>query len=280
MAHSGRTLAASMAYIEMVFGEYRDHAEVERFHGRVAEVGPGDNCGVALLFLADGCETVDLVDRFYSKRDDRQHSSIYRALIASSRRLQELFGDAKTENKFHGVKRHYGERASAECFFVTNCGYDFIVSRAVLEHVRDPLLSLRCMSLALNPGGVMMHVVDLRDHGMFSEVGFPETKFLELPDWIYRPMTNSVGRPNRVPLGAYCRILASCGLEYEIKVTHLVGEEKLASPTRYETIDAETRIRAISKIASIRARLPQSLRDESDENLSVSGFFLIAKKQS
>lgn len=278
MAHTGLTVAESLGYIDHVFSEYKAEAGVDSFYGRAAEVGPGDNCGIGLALIGDGCDSVDLVDRFYSKRDDAHHQEIYRELIARSERLRTLMGKAIKEEDFPGIQRHYGKSASSEEFFVRNRGYDFIVSRAVLEHVYDPVLSLKRMAAALNPGGLMLHVVDLRDHGMFSDVGFPSTKFLEIPQWIYHEMTQAVGRPNRVPISAYRRAVADCGLNTTFKVTHLVGQEKLPRPTLYEEIDESTRRKAIEQIARVRPRLAKDLRNETDEDLSISGFFLIARK--
>src|SRR5665213_2549392 len=81
MAHEGFKLDESLAYIDWVYGDYRNEAGIDRFYGMIAEVGPGDNCGVALRLVADGADQVDLVDRFYSKRDESKQSVIYRALI-------------------------------------------------------------------------------------------------------------------------------------------------------------------------------------------------------
>ena len=75
------SIDSSLTYIEKVFNDYKYYSGVQRFKGRVAEVGPGDNCGVGMLFLADDCESVDLVDRFYSNRNSQQQALIYQALI-------------------------------------------------------------------------------------------------------------------------------------------------------------------------------------------------------
>ena len=278
MAHARLRLDESLAYIRMVFDEYKREAGVEHFAGRAAEIGPGDNCGVALLLLADGCDSVDLVDRFYSKRSESQHAEIYRALIAGDARLRNRFGSAQREEDFPGIARHYGEHASAERFFRESGPYDLIVSRAVMEHLHDPMAALRDMVMALRVGGTMLHVVDLRDHGMFSEVGFPETKFLEMPDTLHRIMTDSVGRPNRVSLGAYTRALDRLPVSYTIKVTHLVGGQPLEMPTPYAGIPQEMRHRAEKAIETARGRLARSLRDERTEDLAVSGFFMVARR--
>ena len=117
---------------------------------------------------------------------------------------------------------------------------------------------------------MLIHVVDLRDHGMFTDYGFPELKFLEIPSWLYCEMVRATGRPNRVPLSAYRAARPSA----EIKVTHLVGEP-LPKPMRYEDIPAEIRERSLAIIRQIKARLQPQFREERDEDLSVSGFFLI-----
>lgn len=278
MAHTGLTVTESLAYIDHVFSEYKMEAGVDHFYGRAAEVGPGDNCGIGLALIGDGCDSVDLVDRFYSRRDKDQHQEIYHELIARSARLRTLMGNATKEEDFTGINRRYGKSASSEEFFVSNRGYDLIVSRAVLEHVYDPVLSLTRMAAALNSGGYMLHVVDLRDHGMFTDVGFPPTKFLEIPRFIYREMTQAVGRPNRVPLSAYRRAIADCALSATFKITHLVGQEKLPRPMLYEEIDELARKKAIEQIVRVRPGLAKELRNETDEDLSVSGFFLVARK--
>src|SRR6266478_884247 len=48
-AHAGLTIEESIAIIESTYRAYCQHAGVERFQGRVVEIGPGDNLGVALL---------------------------------------------------------------------------------------------------------------------------------------------------------------------------------------------------------------------------------------
>ena len=46
--------------------------ECGHFHGRAAEVGPGDLSGVGLKLLGEGCFHVDLVDRFRIKVQSRR----------------------------------------------------------------------------------------------------------------------------------------------------------------------------------------------------------------
>jgi SAM-dependent methyltransferase len=278
-AHAGLSIDASIEYIERVFEDYKRYSGVDRFHGRVAEVGPGDNCGVGLLFLADGCESVDLVDRFYSKRDAAQHAEIYRELMERHREgLARLVGcDVGDETTFDGIRRYYGEPAAAETFFEEPDRYDFIVSRAVLEHVYDPPRALSGMMRALRSGGMLLHKVDLRDHGMFSDHAH-ELKFLEVPDALYVRFTRDCGRPNRVLVNTYRDVLSKAAPDHRLLVTRLVGVGDIEPHIPYELIDGERRRIALEVVRSVRGRFSQSLRALSDEDLSVAGIFIVARK--
>jgi SAM-dependent methyltransferase len=277
--HAGMTVEDSIRYIDRVFADYRAQAGLTRFHGRVAEIGPGDSCGVALKFLEDGCTGVDLVDRFWSGRNDDQQRRINRAIVGRSPGLRVRYGEG-ADDVFAGIRRHYGEQASAEAFFLEHRGYDFIVSRAVLEHVRDPLLSLQRQADALVDGGMMLHAVDLRDHGMFTGAGYPETKFLETPAWLHRAMTAHCGRPNRIPFRRYREALDRERFDVTFRVTSLVGCPKLDAPLAYEDISSGLRERALATIRAGRHRFASDLNGESDVDLSISGFFMVARKRA
>jgi SAM-dependent methyltransferase len=279
MAHAGRSVESSLAYIDEVFGDYKRYSRVSSFAGSVAEIGPGDNCGVGLMFLSDGCTGVDLVDRFYSKRDEQQNADVYRALIARHPSLTARFGaaDACDEGSFDGLRRRYGDTASAEEFFSAPATYDVIASRAVMEHVYDPILAIRRMADALRGNGLLLHKVDLRDHGMFTPF-FHELKFLEVPDALYAAMTRSAGRPNRVLVHRYRQVLRDVLPNHEILVTRLAGAGDIEPHVPYDRIEPSLRRKSVAYVNSVRARFARSLRDVSDEDLSVAGIFIVARK--
>src|SRR5215213_11532507 len=65
--HEFWSLDKSVSYIEKVYREYLEYSGLtaEAFRGsRILEVGPGDNFGVALKFLAAGAEKVVCLDKF------------------------------------------------------------------------------------------------------------------------------------------------------------------------------------------------------------------------
>lgn len=275
--HQTLSVQESVAYIEEVFADYKRCAGVPRFYGRVAEVGPGDNCGVALLFVNEGCDSMDLVDRFYAKRDPSHQACIYREMMHRYPGIASLLEGCELadESSFPRLRRHYGAQASAERFFSSHRGYDFVVSRAVLEHLYDPLIAIEEMARALKAGGMMLHEVDLRDHGMFSS-RFHELKFLEVSQRLYRRMTQAGGYPNRLLMGDYKACLERTGLNYELLVTSLVDVGRIEPYAPYETVPRELRQQAVHYVRSVRAGLAAPFDALSDEELSVSGVFISA----
>ena len=264
-----------MQYVQRVFDGYRAAAGNVPFGGAVAEVGPGDSCGVGLLFLAHGCERVDLVDRFYSVRDAKHQDAVNRALVErypqlEGRRRESPDGRAP----FAGLQRYYGAQASAEDFFRTHTGYDFIVSCAVLEHAADPLAAIAAMANALRPGGLMLHQVDCRDHGQFS-TRFHELKFLELPRALYAPLAWG-GGPNRVRLSAYLAATRDAGLESTFHVTTLAGVE--GDWHRAQPVPQSAFTRSREYVSSVRPRLARPFRDMDDDDLTATSFMLVARK--
>jgi SAM-dependent methyltransferase len=277
-AHADRNESEAVGYIVSVFDKYKSASGLDRFHGKVAEIGPGDSCGIGLMFLADGCTQVDLVDRFYSERDEAHQQSINREIVKLKPALATLLhDDSLSEKSFSGMSRHYGQNAAAETFFENNQGYDFIVSCAVLEHVYDPLRAIKAASAALNPGGMLLHQIDCRDHGQFS-TSFHELKFLEIPVAMYSPLKWG-GGPNRVRLSAYIGTLNSLPLDYRILVTSLAGVAHALEPALpLEQISKPTLDASREFVNGVRGRFAAPFRDMPIEDLMVTSFMIVAKR--
>jgi SAM-dependent methyltransferase len=259
-------LAETFKYVERIFNEYKFYAGIDHFYGRAAEVGPGDLSGVGLRLLADGCDHVDLADRFKSKSDPGVQDSVNKTILSDYPKAD-----------ISKLVRHYGEEAAAETFFRTNQGYDFIFSCAVLEHVYDPIGALQAMQGALNPGGLMVHMVDCRDHGQFSDK-MHDLSFLRLPKLLYRPLGAS-GGPNRVRCSAYVNAVKAMGMSHKLYVTALAGvPELLPLGTTWEDIAPELLTRSQQHVTEIKNRLASSFRSMNDSDLMIAGFALVAHK--
>ena len=156
--HRALSLAESLTYIDSIHRDYLAYAGRDRFTGTIAEIGPGDNFGLAMRILGDGAGTVHAIDRYASERDTAQQAAIYRAL-AEKHGLAALFDGAPAEGNLRGLRYHPGH--PAETFFAeSGLRFDAILSRAVLEHLYDPIAALDDMAAALNPGGILVHRID------------------------------------------------------------------------------------------------------------------------
>ncbi len=278
--HSRYSEKESVNYIEEVFTDYKRYGSVEHFDGIAAEVGPGDNCGVALLMRLDGCKRIDLVDRYLSNRKLEQQNKVYQAL--SKRHTIDIFKAKEVwdDRALIGIDWKIGQ--AAEVYFkqcAQNSGeiYDFIVSRAVLEHLYNPIDALRYMLDCLKPGGKMLHKVDLRDHRMFTP-NHDELKFLEVPSSIYPLMVKNSGRPNRIFAHRYRQFLEemkSLGtIDYSFLVTHLVDVGEIKPHCNFDDIELGKQKQAIAFVETHRQNIASEFCDVSSQDLAISGIFL------
>jgi len=270
----------SVSYVEEVFSDYRRYGALDRLTGTAAEVGPGDNAGVALLMRSAGCEAVDLVDRFRSRRNVDQQRRIYAALAAGHAMANVTDTD---DDHLPGITWRLG--SSAESFFARRADedpggcYSLIVSRAALEHLYDPLGALRTMARCLEPGGRMLHKIDFRDHGMFTP-RHSELTFLRFPAPMYRQMTKRSGRPNRVLLHRY-RELAdelrrAAGLDVRILITSLVGEKEIVPHVDFADLERNAMRRALARVSAERHRFASEFATVPAEDLAVTGIFWVS----
>jgi SAM-dependent methyltransferase len=270
--HATLSLKDSVHYIESVFEDYQRVSGRAHFKGRVAELGPGDNDGVALMFLANGASDADLADRFYSHRDFENNNKIYAELASRHSGVDSVL--KKNESR---LKRYYGSDAAGETFFCQHTGYDYIVSRSVLEHVDEPALVIQKMYNALNPGGMLIHKVDLRDHGMFTPFSYA-LKFLEVPQKLYKFMTYGTGYPNRFLFHRYKDILKALNPKTHFYVAGLHGVPPLDQEYSLDKIPKDLQKKAVAYINKNRHRYSSEFKNVSAEDLMVSSFFFATEK--
>jgi len=200
--------------------------------------------------------------------------------MAKHKAVSELLAGHRLDEdeSFSGIHRCYGSDASAETYFFNyKEAYDFIVSCAVVEHLADPEAALAGMIGALKPGGAMAHVIDLRDHGMFS-YKWHELKFLEVPEFLYRRMVAASGRPNRYLLPDYRDMMDGMRVETDFRVTSLAGAGRIDPSARYDSISEATRRKSTEFVRAVRGGFDPRFSAYSDEELSVTGFVLLVRK--
>lgn len=285
--HEFWSLEKSVTYINRVYDEYLKFAGLtpEALRGmRILEVGPGDNFGVALKFLAAGAARVVSLDKFYSERNVEQQTRIYQELRKQlspeeARVFDEcikLNGDiVLNEQRLQYIYGHGVEEADQ---ILEPGSFDFIVSRAVLHNVYDIERGFDAMDRLLAPGGYMSHKIDLSDENMFSSRGMHPLTFLTIPESIYYLMASDSGKPNRKLTGDYRAQLQKRGYETKILITTVLGEGPLV-PHKEQIVQAvDYGNKTLSLINEIRPKLAAPFRNRPDTELAATGIFLIAKK--
>jgi SAM-dependent methyltransferase len=282
--HRRFDLEGSVSYIDEVFGDYLTYGGLETADladARVLELGPGDNLGVALRFAAAGASVV-AADRFVPFRDPAQERRIYEAMLErlpeDQRRRVAPMAAEPPDPAASGVElleltpiERAPERLAA-------AGFDLIVSRAVLEHVYDLDGAFAAMDKLLRPGATMVHKVDLRDHGMFSEGGQNALTFLTIGDRSYAWMgEESAGLPNRRLIGWYRAKLAQLGYEARFWVTHVAGIEAELVPHQPLEQWVSERV-PVAAVSQVRPRLQARYRSLDDSELAIAGFMVAAQK--
>jgi SAM-dependent methyltransferase len=263
----GNSVAQSVDYVNSSFEALLRHGGIDGVEGKhVLEIGPGDNLGVALRFLAAGAERMVCLDRFAITRDKDFEAAVYDELRAGMDQAARERARPERVEVFQGT----GIEDSASRFGPGS--FDLIVSIAVLEHVADPDRALEAMDRLLKPGGAMLHQIDLRDHGYFTAGGRHPLTFLTLSDRVWRRMTVRSGGPNR-KLIDYWRD-AMDGYDVALKVTTVAGREAAIDAVESPAFDAAD----YELVDAIREKLQPPYRALPAEDLLASGVFMVARK--
>ena len=258
-AYFRQSVADYLAFAGVPAGIQADQA-AGFFTGKtVVEYGPGDFPGVAVLMLVEGAAKVYAVDRFAMVRLSEKNVGVWHALVAGMDDAQKVRARALLNNPSHpaeGFKREHIEYVVRPHGF---CGLqaqaDLAISRAVLEHVDDLPGTFADMLAALKPGGVAMHLVDLKSHGLHRS---NPLDFLEWPQWLWSLMYSHKGVPNRWRLDHYRHIVQSLS----------VLDARLEPTQRASAAD----------VAAVRSRLAPVFTNLGDDDLACLGLWVGFRK--
>jgi len=287
--HEFWSLEKSIDYIEKVYLEYLQYSglDVHAFRGKqILEVGPGDNFGVALKFLAAGAAKVVCLDKFYSERNPDQQTRIYQELRKQLSADETVVFDEsiKLDNgiDLNPKRLHYiyGTGIEEADQILPPGSFDFILSRAVIHNVYDVERGFESMDRLLAPGGYTIHKIDLSDENMFSSRGMHPLTFLTIPERIYHWMASDSGKPNRKLIGDYRDQMLKRGYDAKILISTVLGAGPLVPHKEQIEYGVDYGNQTLSLINEIRPQLAAPFRDRSDADLATAGIFLIARKSS
>lgn len=263
---SGETPEAVAEYFLRSFHEYFETLAVPRSSIRdflagklLVEYGPGDLPGVAILMLAHGARRVVCVDRFPLVSLSSFATATLQVLLAG---LDPAAAERASAALRYPKDLTQGFRPERLDYLVTRnglCGLrseaDIVFSRAVLEHVNDLSATFVDMADALKPGGVAVHLVDLKSHGLHQS---SPLDFLTWPAWLWSLMYSAKGVPNRLRVDSYRDGVARAGLRLRL----------LKSTGQYSA----------AEITAVRPDVAPEFRHLADEDLGSKGFWLVCDK--
>lgn len=281
-------LSSYLDRINDTFHNYETYGGVkgDAFRGaRVLEVGPGETLGVALRFLGSGAREVVAVDKFVPLQTSSFHQRLYKRLMdqAPPSERQNIAAAVSLDNGVQftpgRVTYIYGQGMEEAGRLLAAQPFDLIVSNAVLEEVYDLDRMLETLDGVLKPGGRQIHMIDLRDYGMFSKHGFHPLEFLTIPDGIYRYMVEASGQPNRHLLDYYRAKMTTLGYQTTVFRTWVVGGAhplgQYPTELKYGRDYSDSNLQLVR---SIRGRLLPRYRSLSDDDLLTAGILIVADK--
>jgi len=250
----------------------------------VLEIGPGDNIGVALRFLAAGAKRVVCIDKFVHYQDGPVHLRLYRTLRSNlppedQARFDQVVSLGDTvkvdSGRFEWI---YGKGVEDTDSLFAPGSFDVIVSAAVLEEIYDTDLAFHKMDRLLAPGGHTIHKIDLRDYEMFHKHGFHRLEFLTIPDSVYRYMTQSSGQPNRRLVDYYRGKMAELGYNYSIHTAMAAGGKEMEQYKLKLVKGVDYSEESLESYRAMRPRLLPRYQSLSDEDLITEAILLSGRK--
>jgi SAM-dependent methyltransferase len=241
------------AYAYKVFRTHFDRVAFRRRNeGFVAlELGPGDSLLFAMLACAFGASTSYLIDVGHFAQDDlKPYRSMAELLSEKSLTIPEMQSTHSLGELLLSCGAQYLTQGLASLRKVPDETVDFIVSQAVLEHIRrdDFTNMMHELRRVLRPDGVCSHRVDLKDHlaGALNNLRFPEHI------WETDLIANSGFYTNRIRFGEMLDLFKKA--RFNVQVIDVERWDRLPTP---------------------RPKLSLPFKQLPDEELCVSGFDVV-----
>ncbi len=196
---------------------------------RILELGPGNSYINAFNFLRSGAREVILIDKYPRYTDSERQKSYIRNEIdyfKSKRRVKKF--DYVNERTCCLNEKCITFIGGDLCECALDRRVDFIYSIAVLHHIRGLDRYIRRMSELLNAGGMMYHVIDLKDKFHFFGNPFLFYKYSDFT-WDRLLTDEAVTYTNRVRYREYLEMFEANGLElvWEKTISHDIPRMKI-----------------------------------------------------
>jgi hypothetical protein len=205
---------------------------------RVLLFGYGGNFGVACLLLEAGASHITLVDK-YAQPNNAQNKALlpqYAKFLTSNEK--EIIPNPKFMTLHHDDI----EKLSSDL------PIDLVLSNSVLEHVQDVDTTVKVLTALINPNGIQIHFIDLRDH--YFKYPFEMLCYTEKT---WQRWLNPSSYLNRYRLGDYQTIFEKYNQPVEIVVLErdIEAFQKTQSRIRAEFLTGELEIDSVTGVLVI-----------------------------
>ena len=179
----------------------------------VLEIGPGNSYINAYNFLLNGARKVLLVDKYPRQSGTRRQKSYIQDEIEyfkSRYNIDRL--ECIDQNTCTLDHNHIVFIAGDLCTIQLNIKVDFLYSIAVLHHIKELDRYIKKMHEILNTGGMMYHVVDLKDKFHFIASPFLFYKYSDFT-WEHFLTDKAVTYTNRMRYREYIDMFIGNGFD-------------------------------------------------------------------
>jgi SAM-dependent methyltransferase len=244
-------------YAYRVFRKHFDRASFPRKSGGyvVAELGPGDTLGTALVAASLGASRCILVDvGNFARSDLEPYLVLHEFLLRSGLTPPDISGARSIQDVLARCNATYLTRGLASLRELPPRSVDFVFSNAVYEHIRRAEVTPMTREIAriLTPGGVTSHSIDMKDHlgGGLANLRFSDRL------WESSWMASSGFYTNRLRSSDFESTFTDAGLEVDV-----------LRRTRWQHAPLK------------RSRLAPMFRHYSDDELAISDMDLVATQR-
>jgi len=269
-------------YIDEVYDDYLIHSNLNEANlegMKVLEIGPGENLGLALKLIANGVSKVVCVDKFNSLTDGNSQRKIYNHIINNLTEKQKTLSEQalKISNDdciFNADHIEYNNCSVVDLVKKYENTFDLVISRAVLEHIHNIGDVLEATNKLLTNGGLAIHEVDFRDHGMFTMYGLHELAMYKIDDLTWEKMSSNIGAPNRKTVNYYINFYKNNSYDVNVNVVRTFNKPEIKI-----NISLEEFLKSNLSIDPwIIENLGENFHQKNKEDYQIASAAIIAKK--
>ena len=183
-------------YVEFCLSRFSEGGFDGEAFSNALELGPGDSIALATAIAQRKQCSVDLIEKY-------QEGAVGANQVTSGGESSVQWLDLKKGQSTQSL--------------LMGRQYDLIYSVSVLEHLWPWRQVLGEYIAALKADGVMYHIVNFTDHGLFTPYHDPFL-FRRIPRIFYEPAMRPIGRPNRALPSEICAFFNNQGFQVDLRV--------------------------------------------------------------